>query len=177
MSRKIGKSRTVILAFVAPVLVSVLIGGISVDSFSTVILKKSNHVSARVKIIPSSLFSSENQNREGMEKERGRDQHGEASEGKEDLDTEELDTIRVRIWKALSSSNGKELSMRQLGSIVGERRIGDLKSHLVHVEKQAKTVNNKSKEWKQRRGLNEKRKKAKIIKRREKGGMVHIKLV
>ena len=168
------------LAFVAQMLVSVLIGDIiSVDSFSTctVILKKSNNMSVRGIIVPSSLFSSKNQNHEGMEKERGGDQHGDASEGDEDLNTEELDTIRVRIWKALSSSNGKELSMRQLGSIVGERRIGDLKSHLVHVEKQAKTLNNKSKEWKHRRGLNEKRKKAKIIKRREKGGMVHIKLV
>jgi hypothetical protein len=89
---------------------------------------------------------------------------------------EDLDTIRVRIWRALSSSYGQELSMRQLGSIVGERRIGDLNSHLVHVEKQAKTVNNKSSEWKRRRGIDERTRKVKLTKRREKNGMIYIKL-
>ncbi len=95
-----------------------------------------------------------------------------------DIDGEGRDTIRVRIWKALvsSSCNGEELSIRQLGSLVGERRLGDLKSHLVHVEKQAKTVGNKSKEWKQRRGLEEATTKAKIVKRMVKG-VQFIKLV
>jgi len=92
-------------------------------------------------------------------------------------DEEERDTIRVRIWKALSSSYGEELSMRQLGSIVGERRIGDIKSHLVHVEKQAKTIGNKSQEWKQRRGIEERTKKIKIVKRRKANGMIYVKLV
>eukprot|EP00978_Attheya_sp_CCMP212_P026306 scaffold86274_cov53-Attheya_sp.AAC.6 len=61
------------------------------------------------------------------------------------------DTIRVRIWQALA--DGTELSLSQLGSRVGERRFGDLKSHLMHVEKQAKTLSNKSDEWRARRGL------------------------
>jgi hypothetical protein len=59
------------------------------------------------------------------------------------------DTIRVRIWRALAG--GEELTLRQLASIVGERK--DLKSHLVHVEKQAKTLTNKSRKWRERRGL------------------------
>ena len=62
---------------------------------------------------------------------------------------EDDDTIRVRIWRALAS--GQELSLKQLGKVVGERK--DLKSHLVHVEKQAKNLKNKKKEWFQRRGL------------------------
>lgn len=66
----------------------------------------------------------------------------------------ERDTIRVRIWRALSSTYGEELSLKQLGSIVGERNLSDLRSHLTHVERQAKTFGNKSFEWKERRGLN-----------------------
>lgn len=62
---------------------------------------------------------------------------------------EDDDTIRVRIWRALAS--GQELSLKQLGKVVGERK--DLRSHLVHVEKQAKTLKNKNIEWFQRRGL------------------------
>jgi hypothetical protein len=72
----------------------------------------------------------------------------------DDDDGEEVggqDTIRVRIWQALA--DGTELSLSQLGSRVGERRFGDLKSHLTHVEKQAKTLSNKSDEWRARRGL------------------------
>ena len=65
----------------------------------------------------------------------------------------EKDTIRIRIWKALYSANGSELSLQQLGNMVGERNIGDLTSHLTHVERQAKTFRNKSDEWKKRRGL------------------------
>ena len=61
------------------------------------------------------------------------------------------DTIRVRIWRALAG--GDELSLSQLGQAVGERRLGELRSHLGHVERQAKTLRNKSDEWKVRRGL------------------------
>ena len=64
---------------------------------------------------------------------------------------EEKDTIRVRIWRALASGN--ELSLSQLCKQVGERNRSDIKSHLVHVEKQAKTIRNKSDEWRIRRGL------------------------
>ena len=85
-----------------------------------------------------------------------------------------MDTVRVRIWKALASAD-KELSLKQLGAIVGERHLGELKSHLVHVEKQAKTFGNKSREWKERRGLLVgKRKQAKIQKRKGEKGMVYI---
>jgi hypothetical protein len=81
------------------------------------------------------------------------------------------DTIRVRIWRALASGN--ELSLRQLASIVGERK--DLKSHLVHVEKQAKTLANKSKEWRERRGLetldSRKLNKLRVVKRRNRKEM------
>jgi hypothetical protein len=63
------------------------------------------------------------------------------------------DTIRVRIWRALVSANGEEISLQQLGSLVGERKFSDLRSHLTHVERQANTFANKSAEWKERRGL------------------------
>lgn len=63
----------------------------------------------------------------------------------------EKDTIRVRIWRALAC--GDELSMTQLSKKVGERNRGNLRSHLVHVERQAKTIRNKSIEWRARRGL------------------------
>jgi len=82
----------------------------------------------------------------------------------------------VKIWKALADSYGEELSMKQLGSIVGERRLGDLNSHLGHVEKQAKTIGNKSKEWKERRGLDHHIQKVKVIKKKKAKGMIFIKL-
>ena len=63
----------------------------------------------------------------------------------------ERDTIRVRIWRALAS--GEELSLSQLCKAVGESSRGELRSHLTHVEKQAKTIRNKSDEWRIRRGL------------------------
>ena len=63
----------------------------------------------------------------------------------------ENDTIRVRIWRALAS--GEELTMTQLCKQVGERNRGDVRSHLTHVERQAKTIMNKSDEWRIRRGL------------------------
>ena len=37
---------------------------------------------------------------------------------------EPQDTIRVRIWKALCQAQSKEMSLQQLGAIVGERKIG-----------------------------------------------------
>ena len=61
------------------------------------------------------------------------------------------DTIRVRIWRALA--DGKEFSLSKLSNAVGERRRGELRSHLAHVERQAKTLRNKSDEWRLRRGL------------------------
>ena len=68
-------------------------------------------------------------------------------------DEEEKDTIRVRIWKALVSSNNKEISLTQLCKLIGVRNKGDVRSHLIHVERQAKTIQNKSNEWLVRRGL------------------------
>eukprot|EP00536_Pseudo-nitzschia_multiseries_P004161 jgi/Psemu1/9393/gm1.9393_g len=65
------------------------------------------------------------------------------------------DTVRVRIWRALASSFGEEITLKELGAIVGERRVGELRSHLQHVEKQSKTLKNKSPEWKERRGLSD----------------------
>ena len=96
-----------------------------------------------------------------------------SNQDEHDEQPNEQDTIRVRIWQALSS-NG-ELSMKQLGTIVGERRLGDLKSHLTHVQRQAKTFGNKSKEWKERRGLKDGVKGVKIKTRVEKG-LVYIRL-
>jgi len=66
------------------------------------------------------------------------------------------DTVRVRIWRVLAERLYKkdgEITVKQLGTAVGERRLGELKAHLKHVEKQAQTLQNKSHEWKQRRGL------------------------
>jgi hypothetical protein len=100
---------------------------------------------------------------------------GQSSNKENEQDEDDpVDTVRVRIWKALASAD-KELSLKQLGAIVGERHLGELKSHLVHVEKQAKTFGNKSREWKERRGLLVgKRKQAKIQKRKGEKGMVYI---
>jgi hypothetical protein len=76
--------------------------------------------------------------------------NGDDCGGDNDVDDEGMeDTIRVRIWKALAS--GEELTLKQLGAAVGEHN--DLKSHLTHVGKQAKTLKNKSIKWRQRRGL------------------------
>mmetsp|Transcript_20977 Transcript_20977/g.44269 ORF Transcript_20977/g.44269 Transcript_20977/m.44269 type:complete len:155 (+) Transcript_20977:134-598(+) len=66
---------------------------------------------------------------------------------------ENNDTVRVKIWRALVSSKGEEMTLKQLGAIVGERRTGELRTHLQHVEKQAKTLRNKNVEWRERRGL------------------------
>lgn len=75
---------------------------------------------------------------------------GAGGDGGDDDETER-DTIRVRIWRALAS--GDELSMTELSRRVGVRRGGDLKSHLRHVERQARTLRNKKDEWRARRGL------------------------
>ena len=72
-------------------------------------------------------------------------------EGEDSDSDEQLDTVRVRIWRQLA--DGKELSLSQLSNAVGERRLGELRSHLTHVEKQAKTIRNKSDDWRTRRGL------------------------
>jgi hypothetical protein len=92
-----------------------------------------------------------------------------------DSEEENEDTIRVRIWRALAS--GEELSLKQLGSIVGERK--NLRSHLGHVEKQAKTLKNKSNEWRERRGLSitdsQKINKLRVIKRRDRKE-IHVRL-
>ena len=96
----------------------------------------------------------------------------------EDEDTEEdeeealpddagaQDTIRVRIWRALAS--GQEVSLRALGATVGERRQGELRSHLQHVEKQAQTLRNKSTKWRERRGLDPTTTKLRLVTRRHK---------
>mmetsp|Transcript_1179 Transcript_1179/g.2132 ORF Transcript_1179/g.2132 Transcript_1179/m.2132 type:complete len:242 (-) Transcript_1179:1584-2309(-) len=100
------------------------------------------------------------------------------------------DTIRVRIWRALAKHG--ELSLKELGSLVGERHLGDLQSHLAHVSKQAKTFGNKSNEWKIRRHVyfeesstDEKndtasakklRKTVKILKRRGPKGQIFIRM-
>ena len=66
----------------------------------------------------------------------------------------EVDTIRVRIWRALaeSSKSKEEISITQLSKRLGENK-SDVRSHLKHVERQAKTIRNKSDEWRARRGL------------------------
>ena len=76
----------------------------------------------------------------------GGNQHAEDSSHEE-----EEDTIRVKIWRALAS--GEEMRLSELGNTVGERRMGELRSHLVHVERQAKTLRNKPDEWRIRRGI------------------------
>ena len=71
--------------------------------------------------------------------------------GNENDDEEPIDTIRVRIWRVLAT--GKEYSLKELGTAVGERRSGELRHHLQHVAKQAQTLRNKSRSWRERRGL------------------------
>ena len=93
---------------------------------------------------------------------------------------ENEDTVRVKIWRALVSSKGEEMTLKQLGAIVGERRTGELRTHLQHVEKQAKTLRNKNSEWRERRGLSRVESKAhdkiRIRIRRGKKNKVYIKL-
>jgi hypothetical protein len=63
--------------------------------------------------------------------------------------SEDEETIRVRIWRALAA--GEELTLQQLGKAVGHHR--DLRSHLKHVARQAESLTNKSDNWRRRRGL------------------------
>lgn len=73
------------------------------------------------------------------------------NDSNDDIAYHSNDTIRVRIWRALA--NYDELTLKQLGALVGEKNLGDLQSHLDHVLKQAKTFQNKSDEWKRRRDV------------------------
>ena len=61
-----------------------------------------------------------------------------------------LDTVRVRIWRALI--DGREMSLMDLSKAVNQKP-PEVKFHLQHVEKQAKTLANKSTEWRQRRNI------------------------
>lgn len=98
---------------------------------------------------PALYFSSKNANRADANQDE--DKHNTNHVDDPNLaDDPEKDTIRVRIWIALAP--GDELSMTQLSKQVGVRR-GDLRSHLTHVERQAKTIRNKKNEWRVRRGL------------------------
>jgi hypothetical protein len=72
------------------------------------------------------------------------------SAGTGDGDELLLDTVRVRIWRILME-NG-EMSLKDLSRAVNEKPT-DVKFHLQHVEKQAKTLANKSSEWRERRGI------------------------
>ena len=86
---------------------------------------------------------------------------------RDDLSLEEPDdTIRVRIWRALAT--GREMSLAELSKLVGESR-SDVRHHLGHVEKQAKTLASKSSEWRVRRGLSPDEYKARVQRRRGKG--------
>ena len=84
------------------------------------------------------------------------------------------DTVRVRIWRILA--DGQERSLVELGVMVGERRLGELKAHLQHVEKQAKTLQNKKASWRERRGIDTKTKKLRLLKRRGDKNVVYIRL-
>ena len=75
------------------------------------------------------------------------------------LEQKEDDTIRVRIWRALST--GEEMSLSKLSAAISisskstttPLSQSDLRYHLKHVERQARTISNKSIEWRKRRGL------------------------
>jgi hypothetical protein len=60
------------------------------------------------------------------------------------------DTVRVRIWRTLI--DGRERNLKDLSRCVGVKP-ADVRHHLKHVEKQAKTLPNKSLQWRERRGL------------------------
>lgn len=128
-------------------------------------------------ILPSLSSSSSNSDEEKVEKVET------ACSNIEENNQE--DTIRVRIWRALilklTSDSKGEITLKELGAIVGQRNLGDLRDHLSHVETQAKTLKNKSKEWRLRRGFPEdwnKRKidKLRLITRKGKKNIVYIKL-
>lgn len=145
--RSLLRSRSVLVFFL-------IIGDIyrphsSADAFqSHVLLSTSSRRTASLQLARrrdddiSVLLKSSNQNDDTITP---------TQEGEDSDSNEQLDTIRVRIWRQLA--DGKELSLSQLSNAVGERRLGELRSHLTHVEKQAKTIRNKSHEWRIRRGL------------------------
>jgi DNA-binding MarR family transcriptional regulator len=90
----------------------------------------------------------------------------------DDDDDDELDTIRVRIWRVLMErcssdayDGGKRMiSLKDLSKALNEK-ISDVKHHLQHVEKQSKTLANKSTEWKERRGIPNEKRNVKLKKR------------
>lgn len=59
------------------------------------------------------------------------------------------ETIRVKIWRALVTGN--EMTLKELGEAIGQHQ--GLKSHLMHVTRQAETLKNKSNDWRKRRGF------------------------
>lgn len=63
------------------------------------------------------------------------------------------DTVRVRIWRTLVAAGNAGISLTELSKAVGGERKKDVLFHLKHVERQAKTIANKSLAWKTRRGL------------------------
>ena len=65
-------------------------------------------------------------------------------------DEEPDDTVRVRLWKALA--DGTERSLTELSVTLNETR-SNIRFHLTHVEKQAKTLSSKSTEWRLRRSV------------------------
>ncbi len=95
-------------------------------------------------------------------------------------DSDPDDTVRVRIWRALAASFGEELTLKQLGAEVGERRVGELRNHLKHVQKQSETLRNKNSEWKERRWLptldTKRTDKLRVTIRRGKKNEIYIKL-
>ena len=84
----------------------------------------------------------------------------------DDYDEEPDDTVRVRLWKALV--DGTERSLTELSVTLNETR-SDIRFHLTHVEKQAKTLSSKSSEWRLRRNVLHSSMKLKLTKRIGKG--------
>ena len=68
------------------------------------------------------------------------------------------DTVRVRIWNtlmaaAITNGGGESImTVKELSKLLNEKP-PDVKFHLLHVQKQAKTLANKSGEWRERRGI------------------------
>jgi hypothetical protein len=71
---------------------------------------------------------------------------------KEHQHQQQQDTIRGRIWQILA--NGQEVSLSQLSLLLGGGiPKSEIRHHLSHVKKQAKTFGNKSTAWRIRRGV------------------------
>jgi len=82
----------------------------------------------------------------------------------EEKETEEDDTIRVQIWRVLAIAwtlkDGEWTSLKELAKAIGNNNSNnnsnnakDLRYHLKHVARQAETIQNKSNQWRKRRGL------------------------